>query len=232
MPITAPYIADFQECFSILVKTVGVQSANDPSGATVAVGAAYSATDLRNRLKDADYEFRIKICESQDNPFRELYFRDAELTDWIGNETFIPAGVAHHSTAWIKDNADALDATKKRAKLAINLYEVEKCQEPADFSFYGSPKQLFFIHSGRVYLAKTDAVIRFDVPKLLKTANTLYSPDAYKWGVIALAVTKCFVVGTNEAQRNYWAGVLSTYYQMVEGRALSLPEPEQLKRLG
>lgn len=232
MAVTDPTIADFNECFAILVKSVGVQDANDPSGATVAVGSPYSTAELKNRLLDADYEFRIKICDSLDNPFRELYFRDLELTDWLENADLIPGRVSNHSTAWIKDTVEAVDAAKKKAKLAFNLYEVEKCQEPADYSLYGSPKQLFFIHAGRVYLAKTDAVIQFDVPKLIKTANTLYAPDAYKWGVIALAITKCFVVGTNENHRAYWAGVLQNYYSLVEGRSLSLPEPEQLKRLG
>lgn len=230
MAVTTPTIANFNDCFAEMVKALGVADLNNPNGSVVAVGSPYSDSDIRKKLLDADYEIRLLICETQDHPFKELFYRNAETTDWLANYAFIPAGVADHSIAFVKARSAAQDSTKQKGILAKNLYEIEKIQKKPEL--FGSPETLFYVHAGRVYLAKKDALIQFDKPRLTQVANTLYSPLAYKWGVIALAITKCFVPGSNSDHRRYWAGMWKEYEARITGRANSLPEIEQLKRIG
>lgn len=224
--IPDPKLCVYADCLNLFTKTLGVADQNYPDGSVVAQSSPYTAAELGNRLRQADYQLRVLICRTQDNPYRELYYRGAPRTDFFYGGTRIPAGIGNYSNPIVKDE----DELERAGDLAPNKYHIQKVlKQPA---VYGSPKYLYYVDAGIAWLANDKSKISFDIPQLLFTAATLYSPFEYQWGVIALAMMSAAPVGTNIDHRQYWVGVMAGYQQSIEGRAMSLPEPDQLKRTG
>lgn len=59
----------------------------------------------------------------------------------------------------------------------------------------------------------------------------LRAPLLYMWGVIAAAIVTCANSGFAVPHRSYWATVYQMYREKVEGKSLSLPEPDRFARI-
>lgn len=65
-----------------------------------------------------------------------------------------------------------------------------------------------------------------------RSLPTLQAPVLYQWAVIAKAVVTCAMQGFMVPHRAYWFEVMKMYLSMIQGKSLSLPEPDRLARIG
>lgn len=225
MAITPPALATQAFCLNQLTLALGIAHANNPDGSQVAAASPYTQTDLKRRLALADYEINSWIIETLDHPYRTQF--ETDESDGLANGAAIPAHLGPYSRAMISGSPDT------PAIRAQSIAHIEKVQ--ASPALYGSPTNLYFVHAGRVYLGDTSKTIKFRTCNIEISSfdnPTLKAPQLYSWGVIANAVIACGNRGFDVPHREYWAQMLMKYEQMIRGKALSLPEPDRIARVG
>lgn len=232
-PASSVPLATLSEVKNAVITALGVVDITDVTRTQVAPLAPYTNDEIASKILDADYEVAMLIADSRDNPFKNLYFDSTNtnnFTDWLTNKKEVPYRVAEWSFAEMKEVVGDVDNKRYAGRQSKNLWEIERVNK--QFVMFGSPKDLYRIHDGRVFLGKEDAVIRFLMPSVTRGTSALISPNAYKWAIVALAITKCYVTGTNAQHREYWTNIWREYEAKIKGRVLDLPEPEHLKRIG
>jgi hypothetical protein len=217
-------MCDITEVLPLAVKWLGVADPNFPEGGTVAGGSPYTLTQIKKLIFSCDYEIALMIVNNLEHPFRPNYV--TEDTAYLADGDLITAHLGHHSQVTLKNGATYV-LGKQRPFERIKLIK----ENPA---IYGSPNNLYAIHGGRFYFADATTLGKMDVPSVVydETFTTMNCPRVYQWAVIAMVIVKAGMEGFNPNHRTYWASVAQMYVNEITAGKVSLPEPEQLERLG
>lgn len=223
-PVSEIQLCLLSEVLPLTVKLLGIADANHPEGGSVAAGAPYTLAQIKKLIFQSDYEICLLIVENLDNPYRSKFV--TEETAFLADGDLIPAHFGYHSKVTVKNGT------------------VEELGQPRDYArikrlrknraVYGSPVNLYAIFAGRIYFANPTATAMSDIPKVTKdlSLTTLLSPLPYFWAVIAGAISKAAMPGFPDTHRKYWTDYWRMYVGQIKSGAFSIPEPEQLERIG
>lgn len=228
MPITPHAKCDYDILFADAVRFLGI--AANPEATAVMPTAPYTAFFLKKRIVQADIEIVTLICQTEDHPFREEFFTEEpnEITDG----DFIPAYMGVHGGVYYKTASSEF----KLAQLATDYDHLKRVKNNS--GVYGARPDLYWIHNSRLHLGASGGKAKVYVPTIpVQTVTSgrnpqLYTPRAYQNGLLANVIGNLRTVGANQSHRNDWFSIWQGYSQMIQNRALSLPEPERMERIG
>ena len=224
MAVTAPQKVLLSDALPITVKWLGIADSNYPEGTVVAAGSPYTEKQIKTLLFQNDYEIANLIVNNLEHPYRTHFVTEA--TDFLADGALIPAHLNHHSQVTVKIGGnDKLGRQRTFERLK---------QLKAAPLIYGDIKDCYAIHGGRIHFGDPNTTGKLDIPKVTKdlTLTTLLSPLPYFWAVVGGAIAHSGMVGMPESHRRYWLNQYLLYVREITGGALSIPEPEQLERLG
>ena len=224
MSVTAPELCSIDVCLPVLIQTLGISDPNTGDGSAVVLGAPYTQDELNERLFQADYELAELIAESLDNPYRAQFV--TEETAFLADGALITAHLGKHGKVTLKAGVTEFLGQER------DFHRIKYIRRSP--AVYGSPKNLYAIHAGRIYFSDTSITGKLDITAVIKDIdrNNLLCPAVYQWGVIAKAVMMSANVGMPAEHRSYWANFAIKAENEIKAGTLSIPAPEQLERIG
>lgn len=210
-------------------KFLGVSDQNSPEGDAVASTAPYTLDTIRKQIVQSDVEMCALIASVEDHPYRNQFFTEAP--DAIADGVRIPAYIGIHGGVEVETGVGS--AIYKRGRLASSYDHFLRTKE--NFTFYGSPYDLYYIDNGRLLIASGQRG-RVYVPTIPLADDTvalpvLSTPKTYQNGVLGHVIATLRPVGANADHRTSWERIWAGYVQMVNNREASLPSPERMQRI-
>lgn len=234
MAITSHPAANYQFCFRRVVKFIGAADPNSPEGDAVMAPSPYTPQMIKSQICQSDVEIAALMCSVEGDPYRNKFF--TETPDAQASGTRIIGFIGVHGGVEVRRNSDD---PWKPGSLAQSLPHLQRLRDKRRINpnlLLRSSNYVYWIDNGKLELvgAAEGRVYVPTIPIPDDTANTpvLSTPRARQNAVIAHSIMTLNPVGADTGHRTNWANIFGTYVQMIISGNPSLPDPEQMERVG
>ncbi len=249
MPTLPVKRADFDFIFRRLVKFLGIAHPNSTEGDQIASGSLYTKDLLTKQIIQSDREVCLLIASVEDHPYRNTFFPDAVPPVEVEAGKRIPAyegvhgGIRIQFYEKVENVQKVVEENGRLAQSFDHLQRTRRKLEKFPHLVTDSAKLLYWVENGKIEIAKKDALALIYLPILnfdglsanvegeSSVVPSLFTPGSCQNAVLAHSISTLIPVGADADHRRQWSNVWLTAEQMIVGKSLNIPDPEQLQRL-